>query len=110
MESFGSAFDKLDSSKPIQEQIDSFIADIGIPANEKMLRQTFVIACDIKKITYENVIFELHKMYPTANEDILKASLKKSFKKWLEQYPELAEKCPKLSLMSVLKVFAKRLV
>lgn len=110
LESFGSAFDKLDSSKPIQEQIDSFIADIGIPANEKMLRQTFVIACDIKKITYENVIFELHKMYPTANEDILKASLKKSFKKWLEQYPELAEKCPKLSLMSVLKVFAKRLV
>ena len=75
LESFGSAFDKLDSSKPIQEQIDSFIADIGIPANEKMLRQTFVIACDIKKITYENVIFELHKMYPTANEDILKASL-----------------------------------
>lgn len=110
LESFGSAFDKLDSSKPIQEQIDSFIADIGIPANEKMLRQTFVIACDIKKITYENVIFELHKMYPTADEDILKASLKKSFKKWLEQYPELAEKCPKLSLMSVLKVFAKRLV
>ena len=110
LESFGSAFDKLDSSKPIQEQIDSFIADIGIPANEKMLRQTFVIACDIKKITYENVIFELHKMYPTANEDMLKASLKKSFKKWLEQYPELAEKCPKLSLMSVLKVFAKRLV
>ena len=77
LESFGSAFDKLDSSKPIQEQIDSFIADIGIPANEKMLRQTFVIACDIKKITYENVIFELHKMYPTANEDILKASFKK---------------------------------
>ena len=49
-------------------------------------------------------------MYPTVNEDIIKASLKESFKKWLEQYPELAEKCPKLSLMSVLKAFAKRLV
>ena len=110
LESFGSAFDKLDPSKPIQEQIDSFITDIGIPTGEKMLRKTFVIAYDIKKITYENVILELHKMYPTVNEDIIKASLKESFKKWLEQYPELAEKCPKLSLMSVLKAFAKRLV
>jgi hypothetical protein len=47
-------------------------------------------------------------MYPEVNEDIIKASLKENFKKWLKQYPELAKKCPKLSLMSVLKTFAKR--
>ena len=76
--------------------------------NERMVKQSFVIACDIKKITYENVILELHNVNPEVNEDIIKATLKENFKKWLEQYPELAKKCPKMSLMSVLKVFAKR--
>lgn len=47
-------------------------------------------------------------MNPEVNEDVIKATLKENFKKWLEQYPELAKKCPKMSLMSVLKVFAKK--
>lgn len=108
LEAVGSAFDKLNSSKKVEEQIDSFLTDIGMSTSEKIVRQSFVIACDIKKITYENVILELHNIYPNVNEDILKASLKENFKKWLKQYPELAKKCPKLSFMSVLKVFAKR--
>lgn len=108
LETVGTAFDKLDSSKSVEEQLDSFLEDIGMPTNERMLKQSFVIACDIKKITYENVILELRNMYPKVTEDIIKASLKVNFKKWLEQYPELAEKCPKISLMVVLKAFAKK--
>ena len=109
LEVVGTALDKLDSSKKAEEQVDSFLADIGMPTNERIVKQSFVIACDIKKITYENVILELHKMYPTVNEDTIKAKLKETFKKWLEQYPELEKKSRKFSLMSVLKVFAKRL-
>ncbi len=109
LEVVGSAFDKLTPSKKVEEQIDSFLTDIGMSINERMVKQSFVIACDIKKITYENVILELHNVNPEVNEDIIKATLKENFKKWLEQYPELAKKCPKMSLMSVLKVFAKRL-
>ena len=88
-------------SKKIDEQVDAFLANIGMLTN----RQSFVIACDIDKITYENVILELHNML---KEEIIKNALKNNFKKWLEHYPELAKKCPKLSLMSVLKAFAKR--
>ena len=108
LEALGYAFDKLNSSKKVEEQIDSFLTDIGMSTSEKIVRQSFVIACDIKKITYENVILELYNMYPNLDKDMLMASLKENFKKWLEQYPELAKKCPKLSFMAVLKVFAKR--
>lgn len=108
LETLGSAFDKLDSSKKVEEQIDSFMADIGMPISERLIRQSFVIACDIKKITYGNVILELHNMYPKIKENIIQASLKENFKKWLEQYPELAKKCHRISLMSLLKLFAKR--
>lgn len=108
LETIGFAFDKLDSSKKVEEQIDSFLVEIGMTTSEIMVKQSFVIACEIEKITYDNVILELNNMYPEEKEDAIKATLKENFKKWLEQYPELAEKCPKLSLMSVLKVFAKR--
>lgn len=107
LEEFSSAFDKLDSKKKVEEQIDSFLTDIGMPTSERMIRQSFIIACNINKITYENVILELHNMYPKVSEDIIKANLKGNFKKWLEQYPELTKKCPLISFMAVLKVFAK---
>lgn len=109
LETVGTAFDKLDSSKSVEEQLDSFLTDIGMPKSEKILKQSFVIACDIQKtITYEIIIHELHKMYPNVNNDIIKASLKDNFKKWLKNYPDLAKKCPKISLMVLLKAFAKR--
>lgn len=107
LECIGIFLDKLDKSKSVAKQVESFMSEIGMSADE-LVAQSFVIACDIKKINYENVILELHKLDPNTKEDIIKANLKKSFKSWLEQYPTLAEKCPKLSLMSVLKVFAKR--
>lgn len=108
LEAVGFAFDKLDPSKKIEEQLDSFLTDIGM-TSEEMVKQSFVIACNIKKITYENVILELHKIYPKIVEENIKAILKENFKKWLEQ-SKLAEKCPRMSFMSVLKMFAKRFI
>lgn len=109
-ETLGFALDKVDSSKKPEDQIESFLVDIGMSTSGKIVKQCFVIACDIKKITYENVILELHKIYPNTLEGDIKAIIQKNFKKWLEQYPELTEKCHRISLMSVLKVFAKRFI
>ena len=108
LEVIGFAFDKLDSSKKVEEQIESFLNDIGMTTTERMVTNSFIIACDIKKINYENVLLGLHELFPTVKEEIIKNILKEAFKNWLYKYPTLAEKCPKISLMAVLKVFAKR--
>lgn len=108
LEVIGFAFDKLDSSKKVEEQIESFLNDIGMTTTERMVTNSFIIACDIKKINYENVLLGLHELFPTVKEEIIKNILKDAFKNWLDKYPTLAEKCPKISLMAVLKVFAKR--
>lgn len=108
LEAIGPSLDKLDKSKSVQEQVEGFMTEIGIPTTATLVAQSFVIACDIKRINYENVILELHKLNPNSNEDIIKSSLKEVFKIWLKQYPEVAKKCPKISLMAILKVFAKR--
>lgn len=108
LEAIGFAFDKLDTSKSVEEQVESFLTDIGMTTTERMVTQSFIIACDIKKINYENVLLGLHEEFPKVKEEIIKNILKEAFKNWLEKYPTLAEKCPKISLMAVLKVFAKK--
>ena len=104
----GEALDKLDKSRPVSEQVENFMNEIGMPISAKLVSQSFVIACDIKKINYENIILELHKLNPNIKDEIIKASLKENFKIWLKQYPKLVEKFPKMSITAVLKVFAKR--
>lgn len=109
LEFIGCSFDKLDKTKSVEEQLESFLNEIGMPTDSKLISQSFIIACDIKKINYENVILELHNMNPNMKENSIKASLQEIFKNWLNsKYPKLAEKCPKISLMSMLRVFAKR--
>lgn len=108
LEVIGVAFDKLDPSKKVEEQIESFLTDIGMTTTERMVTQSFVIACDINRINYENVILKLHEQFPKVKEAIIKNILKEAFKNWLEKYPTLVEKCPKISLMAMLKVFAKK--
>lgn len=108
LEAIGFAFDKLDASKTVGEQVEAFLTDIGMTTTERMVTQSFIIACDIEKINYENVLLGLHEKFPKVKEKIIKNILKEAFKNWLEKYPTLAEKCPKISLMAVLKVFAKK--
>lgn len=108
LEAIGFAFDKLNPSEKVENQVESFLTDIGMTTIERMVTQAFIVACNIKKVNYENVIFELHEQYPKVNEYTINIILKNSFKDWLAHYPTLAEKCPKISLTSLLKVFAKR--
>lgn len=104
----GHSLKKLDCNKTVEEQVETFLSDIGMVTTERMVTQSFVIACDIKKINYENVILELHNMFPKVKEENIKSILKENFKKWLEMHSELVESCPKISLMAMLKIFAKR--
>ena len=109
LEVIGFALEKLDASKTLEEQVETFLTDIGMSTSEKMVTQAFIIACNIEKINYENVVLKLHDVYhPEFKEEAIKRILQDNFKEWLNQYPTLAEKCPKISFTSLLKVFAKR--
>ncbi len=107
------AFEKIDRSKSTEEQIDSFIREIGIAdeGNEDIIKNAFVIALRSKKITYNNIIGELKKRYTHKNEVMIKKSLIGEFEKWLQKYPKLFEQSytlrGKISFTSLLKLFAK---
>ena len=108
-ELLASSLASLDKSKPVVEQIDMFLNGIGFQTNEKIIKQSFVAACEVKKVGYESIILELRNVYPKIREEIIKATMREEFKKWLTMYPEAKEKYPKISFMVLLKVFAKKM-
>lgn len=109
LEEIGFAFDELDPYKDVEEQVKPFLENIEMTTTEKLVTESFIIACDIKRINYENIILRLHETFPGMDEDTIKSILKEEFKNWLTKYPTLAERCPKISIMAVLKLFVKKL-
>lgn len=112
MNVIGNALEKLDRTKMPEDQIESFLTNIGMVTTERMITQSFLIACNMKKlntkkINYENIIAELNDMFKV-KDVIIKTILKDNFKKWLEANPEIVKYCPKVSFSAVLKLFAKR--
>ena len=104
----GGSLEKIDPTKTVEEQVSDFLSDIGMTTSDNLVNQAFVVSVYVNKIYYENVVSELHYMFPEVNECKIKSILQKSFKNWLKSYPELVENCPKISLISLLRVFAKR--
>lgn len=99
----------LDKSKPIMEQVDMFLDCIGFQTTEKIIKQSFVVACEDEKVTYKSIILELRNVYPEISEKSIKETMREEFKKWLTLYPEAKEKYPKISFMVLLKVFARKM-
>lgn len=110
MEAIGDALNNLELSKTVEEQLEDFFLEIGMTTKEKLMNQAFVIACKVDDITYEKIVLELQKIYPKLQKGAIRKKLQECFTDWLcNKQPELAEKRPKLSLMFLLKVFAKRM-
>ena len=108
LEVIGFALDKLDPSKPFKEQLDSFLADIDLEATE-LIKQVFFIACNVEKITYRYIINELeHDFCFSKGKNNSTKMVKETFKCWLEKHPDLAVQYPKISIMPMLKLFAKK--
>lgn len=99
----------FDKSKTVEDQIDYFLESIEFNTNEHIIKSAFSYACQARKIGYENIIAGLHYEYPEISQENIKSIMIDEFKKWIAKYPEAKEKYPKLSFMTLLKVFAKKM-
>lgn len=109
-EFFSDELNMLEKEKPAEEQIDAFLDAINFPRNESIVRDAFIFACTVRKIKYESIITEIYNAtFPKLQKEILKNALQEEFDKWIALYPEIKEKCPKISIITLLKVFAKKI-
>lgn len=106
-ELIGDSFKLLDKNSDLFSQLDSFLTSIGM-SNKNLIKQAFVSACKVKKVKYESIIIELKNQNPNMKEDEIKKALKNAFKTWISaNHPTIVEQFPKISIMSMLKLFAK---
>ena len=98
----------LIKDKDVESQLDDFMDSIGLDKSARIVRQSFLAACKVKRISYESLFAEMYDVFPTIRSEIMKASLQEEWKNWLSTQPTLAEQHPKIPLTSLLKVFVKQ--
>lgn len=106
---FSNALDSLDKTKSIEDSVNEFLDAIGMSKTEEIIRNSFIVACSVKKINYASINIGLHNLLPNVREETIQETLKKEFKKWLAIHPDLKESYPKISIMVLLKIFAKKM-
>lgn len=110
LQTFDKAFSQLDQEKNIQEKIDIFLEEIGMPRDNQLLKKSFNVVYNMTptKINYATIAKELQKENQELTTDNIISSLKKEFKNWLKQNSNLEEKCYRVSLVYLWKAFAKK--
>ena len=97
---------------PEDNQIFKFLADIGMPNNVITLRKAFEVGIHLEKITYNNLISQIisenPEMYDESDSKNLRNLLKRIFDNWAQNYPDLKKQCSKISIVSIIKMFAKK--
>ncbi len=102
------AFD-FENKYDLNQIIPKFMEDTGIGGHNRVLKYAFIGACIVDKINYENIILYVKQSISDLEEDDIKLTLKDEFNKWLAIHPDVKEKYPKVSIMTMLKIFAKRM-
>lgn len=103
----GTALSELNHDSTSKDRLSEFLNKICLDSNSFII-DTFLTSLTLTKINYANLVGELHVLYPSYSTDEIRANLQKTFKNW-KYYKELVTKHPKISIISLLKVYAKNL-
>ena len=111
-EIIGPALEKIKPNVDFDGQLHSFLANIGMPTNVITLNKAFEIGVYLEKITYNNLISQIisenPEMYDESDSKNLRNLLKRIFDNWAQNYPDLKKQCSKISIVSIIKMFAKK--
>lgn len=111
-EIIGPALEKIKPNVDLDGQLHSFLANIGMPNNVITLRKAFEVGIHLEKITYNNLISQIisenPEMYDESDSKNLRNLLKRIFDNWAQNYPDLKKQCSKISIVSIIKMFAKK--
>ena len=111
-EIIGPALEKIKPNVDLDGQLHSFLANIGMPTNVITLNKAFEIGAYLEKITYNNLISQIisenPEMYDESDSKNLRNLLKRIFDNWAQNYPDLKKQCSKISIVSIIKMFAKK--
>ncbi|MBR3002715.1 MAG: hypothetical protein IKF38_04025 [Clostridia bacterium] len=106
-ETFSDVISRLDKDGSPDTKVDTFLEAIGFENYGGMFRDAFVVACNVKKITYGSICTGLNEIYPKLSEDEIKEILRDEFVSWTFKTLDIRDAYPKMNIMALLKLFAK---
>ena len=84
-----------------------FLQGIGFPSRDILIIESFSVACEVKKIKYDNILAQMTHT-KDLDENTIRSKLKGYFIEWIQNYQDIKEMYPKISIINLYKIFAKK--
>lgn len=97
----------LDTNTPVYKQLDTFLEAIGMPVDNELVKQSFVVAPSLPKISGPVLSTTLKLQDANFAKIDVQARLRAVSRNWLVGYPKLAEDFSKISFCTLLRVYVK---
>lgn len=104
---FSKELAEIKEYKTRKERIYHFLKAIGFSPEEPILIDSINVSCNLKKVTYQAVSKKLSGKYKSNSNTFIKHILDDGFKDWIQRYPKIKEKYKTISIINILKLFAK---
>lgn len=94
----------------LEDKVSLMLSELKFEDKLAIVHDAFVVSCEVPRVTITSVLAALSKIHRCHGKDVIKEALSTSYEQWLsQQHPEILEKYPDSSIMTMLKIFSKKM-
>lgn len=94
----------------IEDKVYFLLSNLEFEDKLAIVHDAFVVSCEVPRVTITSIIAALSKIHRTHEKSALKEALYASYEQWLsQQHPEILAKYPDSTIMTMLKIFSKKM-
>lgn len=107
---FSPTFDNInDPDFSFEGKVGLFINEVGFEDKLAIVHDAFAVSCEVPRVTMQSILAALHKIHRTIDKETLKSALTVSYEQWLRDHPDIQQAYPNTSIITMFKVFAKKM-
>lgn len=94
----------------IEEKVSLLLSELKFEDKLGVVHDSFEVSCEVPRVTITSILTALSKIHRCQGKEVLKEALYTSYEQWLSQHhPEILEKYPDTTVMTMLKIFSKKM-
>ena len=108
-EAFGARLEEIKACESMEEKVNLFLQIVEFSDVSEYLKCAFLMACETKKITYNDVLPKVIEVYPDADIQKLREEFQEYLKEWKKGHEglRLNQVVKKVSITAFWKLFVK---
>ena len=94
----------------LEDKVSFLLSELKFNDQLAVVHDAFVVSCEVPRVTITSIIAALSKIHLVNFKEILMDTLYTSYEHWIaQQHPEILENYPDTSIMTMLKIFSKKM-